>query len=435
MRQEWHVDRHAHKTLASALGWLAQNDVDFCLLDSAPPHPWSHGSMPPDYFHMDWCLGIGIKQAVSIPDSDSWHTKIEKALEQSRLPLMGYWSYDLVKRTLPVSLPKHYDAALPELGYFFEPMWLLYAQGQTIRVLGACPESFRKAIFEDNGFPKQEHNLGLFLEPDVEKAIYMQHVDQLKEEIRAGNVYEINYCIPFRARGKIDDPFSLYRKLRQIAPNPFGAFLKRKKEYMLSASMERYLRTDEARVISQPIKGTAKRAPHPGDDARIARALAEDPKERAENIMIVDLVRNDLSKVCETGSIRVPELCKVYAFSQVHQMISTVEGRLHPEGRLLDLIAASFPMGSMTGAPKERATQLIDAHESFRRGLYSGALGFMTPRTVDFNVVIRSLLYDAEREDIVVPVGSAITIDSDPEREYEECWNKIGFWRRLLQGA
>jgi len=205
-------------------------------------------------------------------------------------------------------------------------------------------------------------------------------------------------------------------------------------KYLLSASPERYLKKQGNKIISQPIKGTAKRSLDKLEDRELKLALEKDGKERAENIMIVDLVRNDLSKSALKGSVSVEELCKVYSFDQVHQMISTVTARVSPDKNPVDIIRETFPMGSMTGAPKVSAMRIIEELEVTKRGLYSGSVGYFTPKDdFDFNVVIRSILYDQTAKYVSFSVGSAITAKASPEKEYEECLLKAKAMREVLE--
>jgi para-aminobenzoate synthetase component 1 len=203
--------------------------------------------------------------------------------------------------------------------------------------------------------------------------------------------------------------------------------------YALCASPERYLKKSKTKVVSQPIKGTSKRSKDKNKDNALKKALENDPKERSENIMIVDLVRNDLSKTASKGSVTVQELCKVYTFEQVHQLISTVTSQVSDSLSPIDVLQSTFPMGSMTGAPKVSAMKIIEEYEDAKRGLYSGAIGYITPNgDFDFNVVIRSILYNAEKAYISYSVGGAITANSIPEKEYEECLIKAKAMREAL---
>ena len=282
------------------------------------------------------------------------------------------------------------------------------------------------------GTPKQDP---IKIKLRIHKDDYFKKVTRLLEHIRKGDVYEINFCQEFYSEETQIAPVETYFKLNEISKPPFAAFLKLDDSYLLSASPERYLKKSGSKVSSQPIKGTAKRAANEVEDMLLKEALANDMKEQSENIMIVDLVRNDLSRVALKGSVKVDELCKVYTFEQVHQLISTitceVETKIHP----VDIIRATFPMGSMTGAPKISAMKLIETYEETKRGLYSGAVGYFTPNgDFDFNVVIRSILYNEKNKYVSYSVGGAITAKSDPVKEYEECLVKAKAMREVLEG-
>jgi para-aminobenzoate synthetase component 1 len=232
----------------------------------------------------------------------------------------------------------------------------------------------------------------------------------------------MNFCQEFYAEDAELDPYSYYIHLNKLSPAPFSVFYRTDGNYLISSSPERYLRKTGNRIISQPIKGTAPRHPDPAKDKASKQKLESDPKERAENVMIVDLVRNDLSRTAAKGSVKVEELCGIYSFSQVHQMISTVTSTLDSRFDFVDLLSTTFPMGSMTGAPKIRAMELIEDYEETKRGLYSGAVGYITPDgDFDFNVVIRSVLYNSKTKYLSFITGGAITSGSTAEREYNEC--------------
>ena len=262
------------------------------------------------------------------------------------------------------------------------------------------------------------------------KETYLENVERIKQHIVDGDFYEMNYCIAFTAIEEID-PYDAFMLLSRKAPAPFSVFLKDGDRYLLCASPERFFGKRGDLISSQPIKGTRPRVfdsiSSELDEVRdcaVARELEISEKDRAENIMIVDLVRNDLSKVCEVGSVQVPECCAVYSFSHVHQLISTVEGRLKPEVGLKELMHATFPMGSMTGAPKISVMQHTNHLEGFARGIYSGTVGYVWKQNMDFNVVIRALQYDSQTNALAYAVGGAITYDSVAEQEYQECLDK-----------
>jgi para-aminobenzoate synthetase component 1 len=274
----------------------------------------------------------------------------------------------------------------------------------------------------------------------IRKEDYIKKVEEIRELIRQGVVYEMNLCIDFvvsDSSGLEFNPYAAFKMLYQAFPNPFSAFIKHDDFYTLCFSPERYIRRTNDRVISQPIKGTIGRDKNDASkDDLLRQALMQSEKDKAENVMIVDLVRNDLAKVAEAGSVEVTDLFGVYRFPNVHQMISTVECKVKPEVGFSDIIKASFPMGSMTGAPKPEAMKQIARLESFNRGLFSGAIGYVRPNgDFDFNVVIRTLFYNAEEQTLRIRVGGAITWDSNPEEEWNECLTKISGFLNVMGAA
>ena len=258
--------------------------------------------------------------------------------------------------------------------------------------------------------------------PLVDYPTYLSHVRSIQHHIREGDIYEMNYCMGYTFENKNYSPQIGFWDLMQNSPMPFSAFFRAHQSYLICASPERFLKKTGDRLISQPIKGTLKRGKNPREDLAFQKKLQNDEKERAENLMIVDLMRNDLSKVSLTGSVEVEELFGVYPFPKVWQMISTVGSQASPQLSLIDLIHATFPMGSMTGAPKIKCMELIECYENFKRGWFSGALGYIgKDGNLDLNVVIRSIIFDQESGKGYFAVGSAITYDADPEYEYQEC--------------
>ncbi len=260
------------------------------------------------------------------------------------------------------------------------------------------------------------------LQASVSKQAYIDQVNHLKKHLSAGDIYEITYCIAFSLTDIILDPIALYAKLNSLSPMPFSALYKNDSQYVICASPERFLGKRANRIFSQPIKGTRKRNDDPVLDEQEKLKLQNDPKEIAENVMIVDLVRNDLTKSAKLGTIKVSELFGIHSFANLHQMISTVEAEIKADCSIFECIENAFPMGSMTGAPKLRAMELIEEVENTKRGLYSGSIGYIDPMgDFDFNVLIRSIFYDKNTKSLSFQVGSAITLDADPEKEYEEC--------------
>ena len=271
-------------------------------------------------------------------------------------------------------------------------------------------------------------------QPCITKNEYLETVRKLKDHIHRGDCYEINFCQEFTCIVPEFSPVVSYARLAEISPNPFSCFYHVNHGHLLCASPERFLARRGNKIFSQPIKGTAARNENDADDKTSLRLLLESPKERSENVMVVDLVRNDLSRVCAEGTVNVEELYGIYSYPQVHQMISTISGQLADGISFMDIMKACFPMASMTGAPKTRVIQLVSEYEKTTRGLFSGTVGYIAPSgDFDWNVVIRSLFYNAETCLLSYWVGSGITWYSDPEQEYEECLLKASAIKKVLQ--
>lgn len=272
--------------------------------------------------------------------------------------------------------------------------------------------------------------------PLTSKEEYLQNVSSIKNHIVEGDVYEMNYCMAFEADIYTIDPVDLFSSLIKESPMPFSSFFKAGHQYALCASPERFLKKEDEKIIAQPIKGTIKRGIDEKEDKQLRTTLLNSEKERSENLMIVDLMRNDLSKISLTGSVAVEELFGIYSFQHVHQMISTVSSHLEKDIEFKKIIANTFPMGSMTGAPKVKCMELIDHYENFKRGWFSGSVGYIDKAgNFDFNVIIRSIFIDQEKKKLFFAVGSAITFDSNPLQEYEECLLKAKSIFKILKTA
>ncbi|ABQ05165.1 anthranilate synthase component I family protein [Flavobacterium johnsoniae] len=351
--------------------------------------------------------------------------------------LFGYLSYDL-KNDIEDLKSNNFDGLeFPDL-FFFQPkkVFLLKGNELEIQYLLFCNDEFEDDFNEivENQKSKAESSASIKIEQRISKDLYVEKVNQMLHHIHIGDMYEANFCMEFYAENVVIDPQEKFRKLNEISQAPFSVFFKNHKHFLLSASPERYLKKVGETIISQPIKGTSKRAADPVEDEKSKVMLASDEKERAENIMITDLVRNDLSHTAQKGSVEVKELCGIYSFLQVHQMISTVVSKLDKQYSAVDVLKSTFPMGSMTGAPKISVMKIIENLEETKRGLYSGAVGYFTPEgDFDFNVVIRSILYNQEKQYVSFSVGSAITSKSIPEKEYEECLLKARAMHEVLR--
>jgi len=353
--------------------------------------------------------------------------------------IFGYISYE-VKNDVEQLSSNNFDGLDFADLYFFQPQKLFFVKDNSVEF--HYLRMVEDEIEEDFKTIKNTKPLELFstdLENNIKiklrihKDEYHQKVTEILEHIKRGDIYEANFCQEFYAENSTINPLEVYNHLNEISTPPFATFLKIEHQYALSASPERYIKKEGTKIISQPIKGTAKRLRSEIDDAKIASDLSRDVKERSENVMIVDLVRNDLSKSAKKGSVKVEELCKVYTFKQVHQMISTVVSEIEENIHPVDVLKSTFPMGSMTGAPKVSAMKIIEKLEETKRGLYSGTVGYFTPNgDFDFNVIIRSILYNEEKKYISYSVGSAITAKSIPEKEYEECLLKAKAMKYVL---
>ena len=273
--------------------------------------------------------------------------------------------------------------------------------------------------------------------PQISKSEYIHNIEKILALIRRGDFYEINYCQAFEINHLPAHPVDVYTHLTAVSPTPFACFYKNDHHYLLCASPERFLQKKGDQLISQPIKGTIKRnLENDADDRVQLETLQNSSKDKSENVMVVDLVRNDLSRICKQGSVEVAELFGMYSFPQVHQMISTITGKLNDNTSFSEILEATFPMGSMTGAPKKSVMETIDALEPTKRGLYAGTVGYFNPAgDFDFNVVIRSIFYNSSSGKGSYQVGGGITIYSDPENEYEECLLKAAAIKKVLSNS
>ncbi len=388
--------------------WLAQQETGI-LLDSCQLTSDKYGQY-------DFLAGIGVKkyfEGKSLQELDAFRQKEW---------CFGYICYEMKDEFEKLS-SLHTDNLLLPKFHFFIPQYVFVIQLNTLTILHeeASDEALDQLLLsiakqalclEQEPFPIQRR---------ITKKSYLDKIQSLKKHIARGDIYEINFCQEFYAQAPLNTALA-YLELTQKSPMPFSAFWKHQEHTAICASPERYLQKKDAQLISQPIKGTVKRGTSPQEDEAQINYLKTSPKERAENIMIVDVVRNDFARLGVGGSVNVEELCEVYTFKQLHQMISTLSTRLEEGTSFYEILQHSFPMASMTGAPKIRAMELIEEYESSRRGLYSGSIGYFSPAgDFDFNVVIRSVLYNDKKPYLSFSVGGAITMASDPEKEYEEC--------------
>jgi len=353
--------------------------------------------------------------------------------------LFGYLTYDLKNDVEPLTSNNFDSLYFPDM-FFFQPkkIFLFTEAGVEIQYLNHVAEEIEtdwNDILNQGLTPsKPKLKSTKKILSRTSKALYFKKLNKILEHIYRGDIYEANFCQEFYSENSKIDPLKAYIHLNKISEPPFATFLKSGNLYALSASPERYICKNQNTVISQPIKGTAKRHSDTIEDEKLKIKLERDQKERSENIMITDLVRNDLSKFADKGSVKVTELCQVYSFKQVHQMISTVTCQVDKSLTVVNVLKETFPMGSMTGAPKISAMTIIEELEDSKRGLYSGSVGYFTPEgDMDFNVIIRSILYNSQKNYISFSVGSAITAKSIPENEYQECLIKAKAMREALE--
>jgi para-aminobenzoate synthetase component 1 len=335
--------------------------------------------------------------------------------------VIGGMSYDM-KNTVENLCSNQNDYFQgPEL-FFFKPRLVLALKDSMLTVYSDTnPEKIFECISNIEISPAQSDDLPISIESLLTKENYLDTVEQIKDHISAGDIYEMNYCQAFVGRGKLSSPANIFNKLNQIGQAPFSVYARFHHWHLMCASPERFLCKRNNKIIAQPIKGTMPRGQTPEEDIQFGEQLYNSEKDRAENVMIVDLMRNDLSRSCIPGSVLVEELFGIYRFNRVIQMISTIVGQAKPNFHSVEVIKNCFPMGSMTGAPKLRCLQLIEKHEVFKRSWFSGSFGYFDPEgDFDFNVVIRSILYNSDSNQILIPAGGAIVYDSDSENEYAE---------------
>lgn len=395
------------------------------------------------YSKYEALLAVGAEDEVLPEDNANSSFEILKSFHKAKKDwLFGFLTYDLKNEIEDLQSNNFDKIELPNLHFFQPKVVIEFLQKMPDKQAGKIKihskhekaisifekinqtPTLDKTIFSNKKIAKKD------IQHRITKEEYLEKISQIKSHISKGDIYEMNFCQEFYVENAEVNPYALFEKFNAIGKAPFAAFYKFKNKYLLCESPERFVTKQEQKIISQPIKGTIKRGVTIEEDEQLKNQLYHSPKDRSENVMIVDLVRNDFGKSCKAGSVEVEELFGIYSFEQVHQMISTVVGELKEEIHFVDAIKNAYPMGSMTGAPKIRAMELIEQFEKTKRGLYSGAVGYITPEgEFDFNVVIRSMIYNSDRKYLSYQTGGAIVFDSSPEGEYEECLLKAkGFY-------
>ncbi|MFW5892370.1 MAG: anthranilate synthase component I family protein [Bacteroidota bacterium] len=422
--------------MSRLLNWANSNFETITFLNS-------NQSENDPYSSYNKILAAGIKTEIIVDHQNQQPFEMLKNFsDQNQDWIFGFMTYELNNKNIQQSwgyeLQKTDHIQMP-LMHFYIPEILFFVDKSSIS-MGFANNGTTKTQAEDilrtiETFRVCDTSVPLSpprIKQRVSREDYLKNAKNIQKHILRGDIYEMNYCIEFFSHDKIN-PLRTYLELTQKNPSPFSCFYKKRAHFVMSSSPERFLAKRNNKLISQPIKGTIKRGATKVKDTQLKQQLLNDPKERSENIMIVDLVRNDLSRSAEKGSVKVEELCGIYTYPHVHQMISTISCNLHPRCHFADAIKKAFPMGSMTGAPKIRAMEIIHDYEITKRGLYSGAVGYITPgKDFDFNVVIRSILYNAVNKYVSFMAGSALTVASDPEKEYEECLLKASAMASVL---
>ncbi len=409
------------------LNWANQFSI-LLLLDS--------NEYPDRYGKYDFLLAAGAQEIFSPHGGEDIFASLQKFHDEKQDWLFGHISYDMKNKLEP----KLFSAKDVQHGFgdlqFFIPKIVCYKERgkdeMVISTIDANPADIYNEIL--CAAEKTAPNAQVHFTHKIEKTQYLSIVNKLREHIAEGDCYEINFCREGYCENADIDSLSVFKKLNKLSPAPFAAYYKSGSHSMMCASPERYLLKHADKLVAQPIKGTARRNSDAAADDLIKNGLQQNIKERAENVMIVDLMRNDLSRSCETGSVEVEELFGIYSFPQVHQMISTVSGKLEENTPFTEAIRYSFPMGSMTGAPKIKVMQLIEQYEASRRELFSGTVGYISPGgDFDFNVIIRSLFYNADSKYLSYQTGGAITYDSVAEMEWEEMRLKAWALERVFE--
>jgi para-aminobenzoate synthetase component 1 len=393
-----------------ALQWASSFDV-FCCLDS--------NDFIDKYSKFDFLLAVGVKTELAVQSSDAFD-QLERFRVENPGWITGFLTYDLKNEVekLQSCNPDHLSS--PEL-YFFSPEHLIVIKDNEVEIISDMVNQVGETISSQES-PGNNLQSSIGLKSRFSREEYIGAVDQIRQHIVRGDIYVTNFCQEFYAENAKINPLATFLELNRISPNPFSAFFRLKDKYILCASPERFLGKRGNKLISQPIKGTAKRYADPVQDELSKQQLHQHTKELQENVMIVDLVRNDLTKSARQSTVQTEELFGLFSFSQVHQMISTIVCEKSDDVNDVQAIRNTFPMGSMTGAPKISAMRLMDEYERTKRGVYSGAIGYFSPDgDFDFNVVIRTLLYNETEKYLSFQVGGAITFHADPEKEYEEC--------------
>jgi len=411
----------------NVLQWLKGFDT-FCYLDNNEYTDYR-------YSNYELLVAAGTKHYIDCTTGNAFHS-LHEFLSKHHDWAFGHFNYDLKNEIEKLHSENADHLHFPDL-FFFVPEHVIYikAGGNEVIIESSDADKVYWEITALQRVSDTFNNSSVSVQSRFPKEQYLQTVERIREHIAEGDFYEMNLCMEFYAEQVKVNPFQIFDKLNAINKAPFTSFFRNNHQYLICSSPERFLMKQGDKIVSQPIKGTTGKGENEIENEKLKQQLQNDEKERAENVMIVDLVRNDLARSCKTGSIKAEELFSVYSFEQVNQMVSTVSVALRNDISPVQAIKNAFPMGSMTGAPKVIVMEHIEKYEQIKRGLYSGAFGYFTPeQDFDFNVVIRSILYNAETQYLSFQTGSAITFDSVAVKEYEECMVKAEAMKQAIQG-
>tara|TARA_Y100001968_G_C19404842_1_gene743069 strand:- start:38 stop:1321 length:1284 start_codon:yes stop_codon:yes gene_type:complete len=405
-----------HNTFKKKLVEYLRHYDSFCLLDSN-----SSDSNSLDFL-------VAFSKEKELIDSSEPFLDLDMFINESSDWMFGYLTYELKNYVEELS-SDNLDLHKFPIIHFFTAQIIINVKKQDVSISYTNNYSSRDIdkLFSIICLTNENTSIipKVSIKSRVEKGDYINNIIEIKKHLKSGDIYEMNYCQEFYSDNCEIDPFLLFSTLNTISNAPFSSFYRINEHFCICASPERYLKKTGSRIISQPIKGTIKKSDNPFLDKENQNILLNSSKDLSENVMIVDLVRNDLSRIAKKGTVKVDELTGLYTYKDVHHLISTISCELDSKSTIVDAVQASFPMGSMTGAPKIKAMELIEKFEDTLRGLYSGSIGYINPeKDFDFNVVIRSVFYNQQSQYLSFMVGGAITIDSDPELEYEECLAK-----------
>lgn len=434
--RKWKTYRHNNLTeFRNSLLAYANQFEHFQFLDSCNNNIYGKPEL-------NFVLAAGNHNSICVNTGDAFNS-FKEFLETNNDYCFGYFGYDLKNEIEKLNSTNPDHTGINDLIFFVPEILIIVGDEIQVGIFNESHDEIYNEILKkklNTSVPQQSE---IKLKPRILKEDYLNKIESIRSQIIEGDLYEMNLCQEFYAEDAEINPVIVFDKICNLSKAPFSVLFRWENTYLISASPERFLKKSGNKIISQPIKGTAARNADPVIDLQLRNQLARSEKDQAENVMIVDLVRNDFARSCKPGSIKVDELFGIYSFELVHQMVSTISGELKDEIHLIDIIKNTFPMGSMTGAPKIMAMQLIEEYEETKRGIYSGSAGYFTPRKgeedtsrdFDLNVVIRSLIYNHSKKYLSAHVGGAITFDSVPEAEYAECLVKLSGLEQVLSST